>query len=151
MVKKMLLALLVVLVAAQFVRPAKNVDPAGPGADDFLQSRSAPAEVQHLMKVGCYDCHSNTTRYPWYAEVQPFGWWLKQHVDDGKRELNLSEFNALPEKKQGKRLEAMIDEISDRVMPLKSYTLTHRDAKFTDAQIKLLTEWLQAERDKLPE
>ena len=151
MVKKMLLVLVVVLVAAQFARPAKNIDPAGPGQDDFLQSRSAPADVKQLMLAGCYDCHSNTTRYPWYAEVQPLGWWLKRHVDDGKRELNLSEFNALSEKKQGKRIEAMIDEISDRVMPLKSYTLIHRDAKFTDAQVKRLTEWLQAEREKLPD
>jgi hypothetical protein len=43
----------------------------------------------------------------------------------------------------------MIDLIATRKMPLPSYTLTHRDAKFTDAQIKQLTDWLEALRDKV--
>jgi hypothetical protein len=25
-----------------------------------------PGHVQGLLKTSCYDCHSNTTAYPWY-------------------------------------------------------------------------------------
>jgi hypothetical protein len=105
--------------------------------------------VKQLLHVGCYDCHSNNTRYPWYSEVQPFAWWIANHVRDGKRELNLSSFGDLSPKRKAGRLEEMVDQIASRKMPLPSYTLAHHDAKFTDAQIKLLTDWLEDLRDKV--
>jgi len=81
--------------------------------------------------------------------LQPLGWWLAQHVRDGKRELNLSSFGELSPKKQASKLEEMVDVISRREMPMKSYTITHRDAVFDDAQVKELNGWLEALRDKL--
>ena len=148
MVKKILLGLALVFVALQFHRPEKNVQAATPKTD-FLVLHPAPPEVKRMLEVGCYDCHSNQTRYPFYAEIMPLGWWLDQHVRDGKAELNLSTFGALPAKTQGTRVEEMIDVIADRSMPLKSYTLTHRDAIFTDEQIKLITDYLDAVREKI--
>jgi hypothetical protein len=46
-------------------------------------------------------------------------------------------------------MSALIDVISDRTMPLPSYTWIHRDAIFTEAQIKTLTTWLEAQQEKL--
>lgn len=148
MIKTILLALAALAVAAQFLRPDKNLSPA-PARTDLLVLHPAPAEVKHLLQVGCYDCHSDHTRYPWYAEVQPLGWWLAQHVRDGKRELNLSAFGELSKKQQTGKLEAMADVIERREMPLKSYTLTHRDAAFTAAQITQINGWLEALRDQV--
>ena len=148
MLKKILLGLLVIVIGIQFVRPEKNVSPA-PGKSDLLVLHPAPAEVKQLLAVGCYDCHSDNTRYPWYSEIQPFAWWIANHVRDGKRELNLSTFGDLSPKRKASRLEEMVDLIASRKMPLPSYTLTHRDAKFTDAQIKQLNDWLEALRDKV--
>jgi hypothetical protein len=34
-------------------------------------------------------------------------------------------------------------------MPLKSYTWIHRDAKLTDAQIKLLADWAETLAEKI--
>ncbi len=148
MVKKILLGLLALAIAVQLYRPAKNLSPTPPKSD-LLALHPAPPEVKQMLQVGCYDCHSNHTRYPWYAELQPLGWWLAQHIRDGKRELNLSEFGELSRRRQASRLEAMVDVIAAREMPLQSYTITHRDAIFTDAQIKQLNGWLEDLRDKV--
>jgi hypothetical protein len=148
MVKKVFLGLFVLAVGLQFFRPEKNIGDV-PASTDLFVLHPAPAEVRQLLAVGCYDCHSDTTRYPWYAEMQPLGWWLAQHVRDGKRELNLSAFGELTKKRQATKLEEMVDVIARRAMPLKSYTITHRDAVFTDAQIKQINDWLEALRDKV--
>ncbi|MCX6956168.1 MAG: heme-binding domain-containing protein [Verrucomicrobia bacterium] len=151
MVKKILLGLGLVLLVIQFVRPAKNLSSTPPGKEDFIVALAPPPEIKQMLQVGCYDCHSDNTRYPWYAEIQPSGWWLKQHIDDGKREFNFSTFGEYSAKKQGKKVEAIIDVVTDRSMPLKSYTWIHRDAIFTDAQIKALTTWLEGVQEKLGE
>jgi Haem-binding domain len=147
--KRILLVLAVLALGLQLVRPEKNLSPLPPGKDDFLVRHPAPAKVKTALEVGCYDCHSNTTRYPWYAEFQPLGWWLADHVKEGKAELNLSVFGTLGPKVQGKKLNEMIDTIETRQMPLKSYTYTHRDAIFTEDQIKEIVAYLEAVRDKV--
>ena len=147
--KKIFLGLALLLVAIQFVRPAKNLSAAPAGQDDLAVRYPPPPEVRRILETACYDCHSNHTRYPWYAEVQPVGWWLKSHIDDGKRDLNFSEFGAYSTKKQGKKLGAIYDEVIDRKMPLSSYTWIHRDAKLTDAQIKAFCDWAEALQEKV--
>ena len=129
-------------VAIQFIRPAKNEAPAG--SDDLVKNYPPPPEVRQLLETACYDCHSNRTRYPWYAQVQPVGWWLASHINDAKNQLNFSEFAGYDEHRRAKKLLALSDEVTDRSMPLKSYTWIHREAKLTDAQIKTLADWAEA-------
>lgn len=148
MLKKIIIGLLVVFVGLQFARPEKNLS-AVPAKTDLLVLHPAPAEVKNLLTIGCYDCHSDNTRYPWYAEIQPLAWWLAKHVTEGKRELNLSYFGELTTKRKATKLDDMIDLIISRKMPLASYTLVHRDARFTDAQVKAITSWLEVVRDKV--
>ena len=50
---------------------------------------------QGTLGKACADCHSNQTRYPWYAEVMPLGWWLEDHIVKAKKELNFSEFGVV--------------------------------------------------------
>lgn len=147
--KKVLLGLALVFVAIQFVRPAKNLSTTPPGKDDFIVRFAPPPEVKKMLEVGCYDCHSNNTRYPWYAELQPTAWWLKRHIDEGKEQLNLSEFGAYTAREQGKKIDAIIDQTEMRGMPLKSYTWVHRDAIFTEAQVKAFVAWHETLKDKI--
>jgi hypothetical protein len=149
MLKKIFLGLAALFVVAQFIRPEKNLSSAPPDKDDFVLRFAPPPEVKKLLEAACYDCHSANTHYPWYAEIQPTGWWLKRHVDEGKNEFNFSVFGSYSEKRQVKKMSALIDVISDRTMPLPSYTWIHRDAIFTEAQIKTLTTWLEAQQEKL--
>ena len=151
MKKKLLLGLLVVVLAGiQFIRPAKNLGPLEPGPGDIAVLFATPPPIRTILAKACYDCHSDRTRYPWYAEVQPVGWWLASHIKDGRRHLNFSQFASYPSKRADHKLEAAIREIRDEEMPLGSYTLIHRDAALTDAESAALTAWLESVRRQLP-
>jgi len=145
--KKIFLGLGLGFLALQFIRPAKNDSPAGP--DDLAAKYPPPPAVKQILETACYDCHSNRTRYPWYAQIQPVGWWLRSHINDGKEQLNFSEFGAYTEHRRAKKLLSVSDEVNDRSMPLPSYTWIHRDAKLTDAQIKTLADWAEALAEKI--
>jgi heme-binding protein len=149
MKKKILTGFVVVFVAVQFVRPAKNLSAAPPGPNDLVTRYGAPPEVKKILEVACYDCHSNRTRYPWYAEVEPNGWWLASHIRDGKDNLNFNEFAGYSKHTQAKKLEAIGDELTGHTMPLNSYTWIHKDAILSEAQIKLLTDWTEDLKDKI--
>ena len=140
--------LLVGLIAIQFVQPARN-EAAAPGPNDLMARQPVPAAVAALLKRACYDCHSNNTRYPWYAAVQPVGWWLAWHVNDGKRHLDFSAFGTYPAKRASSKLGEIADEVSTHGMPLKSYTWAHPEARLTPAEIKLIADWAEARQDAL--
>jgi hypothetical protein len=148
-VRKIVLGCGAIFIALQFVRPEKNAGPAEPGPDSLEARHQAPPEVRRILAVACNDCHSQHTRYPWYAEIQPAGWFLAKHVRDGLGAMNLSTFGRLSETAQAKRLQYMIDAMTDREMPLPSYLLLHGDAKLTEAEIKTFTVWAKAVQAKL--
>ena len=148
LLKRSLLVLALVFVAIQFVRPARNVA-AAPSPDDITARYPTPPAVKQLLAVACYDCHSNTTRYPWYADIQPVAWWLAGHVNDAKRRLNFSEFAAYAPKKAVVKLEDLVDQVNEGEMPLPSYRLGHADARLTPEQRKLLADWADAVRERI--
>lgn len=124
----------------QFWRPARNESLLLSPADLTLQ-HPVPAPVLALLKRACYDCHSNHTTYPWYANIQPVSWWLMKHVNEGKQHLNFSVFGTYSAKRAGKKAEEIVDEVTHHNMPLPSYTWLHPEARLTPAEIKLLVDW----------
>lgn len=138
-----------VFAALQFFRPTRNDGAAAPGPDDFIVKFAVPSPYREQLQTACYDCHSNHTDYPWYANVQPVGWWLQHHVNEGRHHLNLSEFGAYSASRQADKLDDMIDELTFHTMPLESYTLIHRDARLTPAEYRALADWIQARRDAM--
>lgn len=142
------LGFLLVLLGLQFIRPPRNTGEAE-GPQSIVATQEVPAAVKGILARACYDCHSNDTRYPWYAAVQPVAWWLDQHVVEGKAELNFSEFAAYDSKKAGRKLLAVADEVYDRHMPLESYLIMHAEAKLTDAEVTLLADWAEELADSL--
>lgn len=152
MIKKISTVLLVVLVAIQFFQPKKNIaEGQGPDMHHISQKYTIPNEVDMLLKSACYDCHSNNTRYPWYANIQPFAWFLNNHVVDGKRHLNFSEFTNLPIARQNHKFEETIEMIEQNEMPLASYTSfgLHQDARLSAAQRTLLVSWARSQMQLL--
>jgi hypothetical protein len=149
MKRKLLAGVLGLFVVIQLFRPTLNSSVSGPfeGKNDITRLRPPSLEVRRILESSCYDCHSNRTRYPWYAHVQPVAWWLENHIRDGKKHLNFSEFESYSTKRKMKKLEALCDEVRDREMPLKSYTWLHRGAKLNDAEIKALCDWAEAVQD----
>jgi Haem-binding domain len=112
---------------------------------------TVPDNVAAILNRSCADCHSNKTVYPWYASFQPFGWFLQSHINDGRREMNFSEFNTYPARKKIKRLESSCELAQNGEMPLPSYLWIHRDAVLSDSDIKVLCEWSTTEKAKISE
>lgn len=146
--KKVLLGLLMVFIIIQFVRPEKNVS-ATPTPNDLFAHYQAPDSLKQLIKSACYDCHSNNTTYPWYAEVQPVAWWLDDHIKVGKRKFNFSEFAGYTAKKADHKMEELMEMVKEEEMPLQSYTIIHTDSRLTDAQRRAMTDWAAGIRKEL--
>jgi hypothetical protein len=148
--KRTFQVLLLALVVIQFFRPAKNIA-SGPAAfaKDIATAHTVPADVQLIFQKACYDCHSNNTEYPWYSNIQPVAWWLGDHIKEGKKELNFSEFAGYSIRRKYKKLEEINKEVKEGEMPLESYTLIHTNAKLTDADRLTIATWTTALRDSM--
>ncbi|TNE48012.1 MAG: cytochrome C [Bacteroidetes bacterium] len=145
--KPVLWGLLGLLVLIQFYRPEKNQSN---DQTNHIRTRyPIPQPVEDILAVACYDCHSNYTRYPWYAAIQPVGLWLANHVDEGKSELNFSELAARPAALQYHKLEEVIELVQEGEMPLFSYTITHRDAVLSAEQQDQLAAWARGARETM--
>jgi hypothetical protein len=145
--KLLLLAVLIVFIVIQFFPAEKNIS-AGQNTD-ISHTYPVPPAVQALLNEACYDCHSNNTNYPWYTRVQPFGWWLANHIKNGKKELNFHEFSSYSLRRQVSKLKAISGSLKDGSMPLKSYTLIHRDARLSATEKKDIIAWVEKLKDSL--
>jgi hypothetical protein len=143
MLKKIAYILLAALVVIQFFRPEKNTA-TGPQANHISARYTVPANVNEIMQRACNDCHSNNTVYPWYANVQPVAWWLADHVNEGKGELNFDEFLTYSQKKAHHKLEEVIEMVKEGEMPLNSYTWIHRNANLSQEEKVAITDWASA-------
>jgi hypothetical protein len=147
--KYFFLTLLVFFLLIQFYpRPDKNVS-AVATENDISKRYAVPSDVSAILATACNDCHSNNTVYPWYASVQPVSEWLGNHIKDGKRHLNFSEFLSYRLAKQFHKLEEVEETISEGEMPLSSYTVIHGNAKLDQAQKNILINWSRALRDSM--
>ena len=134
MKKKILIALVVIVVGIQFV-PVKRTNPG------VVYDFDGPANVKAILKRSCYDCHSNETKWPWYSHVAPVSWFLADHVKEGREHLNFSDWEPL------KDVVYMHTQIYTMVatgqMPLKSYLLLHSDAKISPEDLATIKKWAE--------
>lgn len=140
--------LLLAFIIIQFIRPAKN-KAAGISNNDISKIYPVPEEVQSILKTSCYDCHSNNTVYPWYAEIQPVAWWLADHIKEGKKEINFSEFATYRIGRQYRKLDEVNKQIKEGEMPLDSYLWIHSAAKLNEQQRLTMSNWVIAIRDSI--
>jgi hypothetical protein len=141
------IGLLIILVAIQFIHPAKNL--ANDTANDITKKYYVPDSVLAILKTSCYDCHSNHTEYPWYNNTQPVAWWLGHHIDEGRHDLNFNEFSAYRIGRRYHKLEQISHMVTKGEMPISSYTLIHRYAVLSEAQRKLVAGWADALHDSI--
>ena len=146
--KKIILALLVIFIAIQFIQPARNQN-GQVMPTDIEKIVVVPANVSGILKTSCYDCHSNNTHYPWYSFIQPGAWLMASHIKNGKAMLNFSQFGEFSNRKQQSKLQGMINQVKDGEMPISSYTLIHRNAVLTAAQKTILINWTASAKDSL--
>lgn len=140
--KNIALVLLVVLVIMQFFTIDKTPIESDP-EKDFITITQPSVEIKTILETVCYNCHSNKTEYPWYSNIAPVSWWIKDHIEEGKGHLNFSIWGDYPLKKQDHKLEEFYEEVEEGEMPLPSYTWWHADARLTGEQKEQLITWVK--------
>jgi Haem-binding domain len=133
--------IIVLLIIIQFFDTEKNIATA-PSENAIEKHHAVPDHVQKLLKTSCYDCHSNTTVYPAYNNIQPVKWWLADHVNSGKRHLNFDEFNTYSKEKKLKKLDEIAETVRSGEMPLTSYTVIHQNAKLSASDKSEIEQWV---------
>ncbi|WP_276481857.1 heme-binding domain-containing protein [Paraflavitalea pollutisoli] len=139
MIKKIAGILLLILIGIQFIRPERN-ESTGITANDIAQQYYIPPDIQEILQRACYDCHSKNTEYPWYTNIQPVGWWMSKHIEDGKESLNFNEFGSYTPKDQDHVMDEIIEVVGNGEMPLPSYLWMHGEAKLFD-DTAVLIDW----------
>jgi Haem-binding domain len=136
------IAVAVSLLGSQFVRPARTNPPTDPDRT-LAAARHVPAEVAATLDRACRDCHSNETQWPWYSTVAPISWFVIDHVNHGRSHFNYSEWSRYDEAEATRLLTNACRLAREREMPLSSYTLMHRKARLTRADVDALCSWTQ--------
>jgi len=148
--KKILTVIVIAFVAIQFFRPDRNIASQA-SSSDISGVLRVPDTVKVILQNACYDCHSNNTRYPWYINIQPAGWWMSGHIADAKDNLNFSEFGGYTQRKQISKLEGVAGVIEKDIMPLRSYRMMHKSARLSANEKNLLIDWAHQSTDSISE
>ena len=146
--KNILIVIVIAFVAIQFFRPDRNIDSQATSSD-ISGVFSMPDSVKVILQNACYDCHSNNTRYPWYVNIQPAGWWMSGHIADARDGLNFSEFGGYSPRKQISKLEGVAGVLEKDIMPLKSYRMMHKSARLSTDEKNLVIGWAQRSADSI--
>lgn len=139
-----LLGFFALLVGIQLIRPARG----NPPVDQSHTLEAVvlvPPRVESILQRSCNDCHSDLTSWPWYSNVAPVSWFVIDHVDEGRRHVNFSEWLRRDTKNPGEytreRFQAMCKQVQTYDMPLTSYLLLHRAAKLSEGDIETICQW----------
>jgi hypothetical protein len=137
-----------IFLLLQLWRPKKNKSE-GVQANNITNVLAVDSTINQLLKSACFDCHSNNTNYPWYAEIMPVGQYLDNHIQHGKKELNFDEFKTYSIKKAAHKLEEVAETVERGEMPMSSYVRLHKEAKLSAEQKKIIINWANESRKKL--
>jgi heme-binding protein len=143
--KPVLLAAALTVVVAQFI-PVSKTNPSVDASQTLHAAMTLPPEVSRALEQSCQDCHSNRTIWPWYSHVAPASWLLARHVNEGRRELNFSEWVKYPARRQDRKLKEICEQVQRGEMPQASYTLLHSQAKLGDLDKQAICAWTDAAR-----
>jgi len=120
-----------VFIAIQFV-PVERTNP-----PIVSQPKWDSPQTEAIARRACFDCHSNETKWPWYAYVAPISWNVADHVKEGREEFNMSDWQP------GDGDEAA-EEVEKGGMPLSQYLLMHPEARLTPEEQKQFIAGLKA-------
>lgn len=146
--KKAIYILAVFLIIIQFL-PAHLPVVSSENPKDIILNNDIPEVVQLIIKNSCYDCHSNETKYPWYAHVAPFSFLVINDVKNGRGEFNFSKWENYKKTDKAKILDEISEYVTNGEMPMPIYTALHRDAALSDEEKEILVAWTEKFADSM--
>lgn len=141
-VKKVLFWTLVAFALIQFI-PIDKVNQPVDKTINFVTAKKTPAKISGLLKGACYDCHSNETVYPKYANIAPISWSVKSHVNEGREHLNFSVWGSYNKDLKESMLNKAIQTVQSKTMPMPGYIVYHKEANLSDAERTLLVQYFK--------
>jgi cytochrome c551/c552 len=132
--KRAVIFLFIMIVVMQFI-PVDRSNPPERGQPP------APEEITAILRRACYDCHSNETRWPWYARLAPVSFWIWHDVKDGRGEVNFSVWDRYDARRKGRKLKEIVKEVKGGDMPPWYYVPLHPDAKLSSAERDAILRW----------
>ncbi|HEX8198662.1 MAG TPA: heme-binding domain-containing protein [Pyrinomonadaceae bacterium] len=142
------IVLALLFIGIQFVRPSRTNPPID--ETQTIQAKlNVPPEIDSILARSCNDCHSNRTDWIWYSNVAPASWFMASHVEEGRIELNFSEWGKLSPGRASRKLEEICEQVNAGEMPIWNYVLLHPSAHLTDADKKALCDWAKREQEKI--
>ena len=142
------IVLALIFVGIQFIRPARMNPPINEAETIQTKLNVAP-EIDSILARSCNDCHSNRTDWVWYSNVAPASWFMAYHVEEGRIELNFSEWGKLSPGRASRKLEEICEQVNAGEMPIWNYVLLHPSAHLTDIDKKALCDWAKREQEKI--
>ena len=147
-IKIILYALIIIFIIIQFI-PVDLPQNANPTNNDIIAVEEVTPEITRILSVACYDCHSNQVKYPWYSKVAPASWLVARDVKSGIEAMNLSEWGELNKRQKLLSLDKISVVVKSGEMPLKAYTIIHRDAELSDQEREMLAKWAEDHMEKI--
>ena len=135
-----------IALASLLIIQVFSIDKTNPPIDpalDFLQVADVPDMVKMGVKNACLDCHGNTTKYPWYTNIEPVSWWIKGHIDHARGSLNFSEWNAYSPDDKKHAARECVEVLEEGWMPPSSYKLMHKEAKLDQATVTAMIDYFK--------
>jgi hypothetical protein len=138
-----ILGMLALFLAIQVIRPARTNPPVIPSRS--LQAHvEVPPEVLSVMKRSCYDCHSNSTVWPWYSNIAPVSWYVIRDVNIGRSHINLQDWEAQINEQEGKEHLGLVCKlIREGRMPPADYRTMHKGTDVSLAETAAICAWSQ--------
>jgi hypothetical protein len=143
-VRRLVLALIILLVVAQLVQPKRTNPPVIPSRS--LEAHvQVPGRVQFVLRRACGDCHSNQTVWPWYSHVAPISWLITSDVNQGRHHIDFDDWEAQESPNEATEHLALIcKEVRDRAMPPISYRMMHKQSRLSPEELDVVCAWSQS-------
>ena len=140
------LGLIAIVAGMQLFRPARTNPPED--QTHTIYAREAMTEsVSVILKKSCNDCHSSQTIWPWYTNIAPVSWIIASHVNEGRAELNFSDWGSYSAQDRRKLLGEICEQSTSRDMPGIFYTSVHANTRLSDSDIQSVCAWTNTQRE----
>lgn len=134
--KQATIAFVVLVAAAQFVRPHETIRPTDERRTIQAQVGTGSGLVAVLDRA-CSDCHSNRTVSRWYTQIAPISWLMAYGVAQGRKAVNFSEWAAYPPERQRQLLIQSCQEVSQGRMP-GAYALLRPEVRLSPRDLETI-------------
>ena len=127
---------------------AKGTGTRAENAAPSLMGFDAPEPVRAILRKSCADCHSQETKWPWYASIPPVSWEIRSDVDNARAVMDLSAWKNYSDAEQRSFALQIARATRTNLMPPSRYLFMHHAARLTEDELDTLTLWARSQNHK---